>query len=74
MMTKPRRRAKTTTIIEALRILQRDIQSDDGIANAAIGEAADRLVEFVDVLGDCVVQHGDAWSPRFRRRVWRVVK
>ena len=34
---------ETKTIIEALRILARDIQSEDGIANAAIAEAADRL-------------------------------
>ena len=33
----------TKTIIEALRILARDMQSDDGVANAAIAEAADRL-------------------------------
>lgn len=35
--------SKTETIIEALRILAHDIQSDDGIANAAIFEAAERL-------------------------------
>jgi oligoendopeptidase F len=34
---------ETKTIIEALRILARDIQSQDGVANAAIAEAADRL-------------------------------
>ena len=34
---------ETKTIIEALRILARDIQSEDGVANAAIAEAADRL-------------------------------
>ena len=39
------RRAKTGTIIEAMRILAEDIQSEDGIANAAIREAADRLHE-----------------------------
>ena len=33
----------TKTLIEALRILARDIQSEDGVANAVIGEAADRL-------------------------------
>ena len=33
----------TKTIIEALRVLARDIQSEDGVANAAIAEAADRL-------------------------------
>ena len=39
------RRAKTSTIITALRILADDIQSDDGVANAAIREAADRMAE-----------------------------
>jgi len=33
----------TVTIIEALWILARDIRSDDGVANAAIEEAATRL-------------------------------
>lgn len=33
----------TNTLIDALRILARDMQSEDGIANAAIAEAADRL-------------------------------
>ena len=31
------------TLIAAMRILARDIQSNDGVANAAIAEAADRL-------------------------------
>lgn len=39
------RRAKTETIIQAMRILAEEIQSDDGVANAAILEAADRLEE-----------------------------
>ena len=34
---------ETKTIIEALRVLARDIQSEDGVANIAIAEAADRL-------------------------------
>lgn len=33
------------TLIEALRILSRDIQSGDGVTNACIAEAADRLEE-----------------------------
>jgi len=33
----------TTTLVKAMRILARDIQSADGVANAAIYEAADRL-------------------------------
>jgi len=35
--------ADTNLIIQALRILARDIQSEDGVANAAIAEAAARL-------------------------------
>jgi hypothetical protein len=42
-MTTPR--SSTESLIAALRVLARDIQSDDGIANAAITEAADRLDE-----------------------------
>lgn len=38
----------TKTLVSALRILAQDIQSDDGVANAAIAEAADRL-EFQDI-------------------------
>jgi hypothetical protein len=34
-----------TTLVSALRILARDIDSEDGIANAAIAEAADRIEE-----------------------------
>lgn len=37
--------SSTPAIISALRILARDISSEDGIANAAIAEAADRLEE-----------------------------
>jgi len=36
-------RTSTETLIAAMRILSQDIQSDDGIANAAIAEAAQRL-------------------------------
>ena len=42
MMTK---KTNTKTLIEAMRILARDIQSDDGVANGAISEAADRMEE-----------------------------
>jgi plasmid maintenance system antidote protein VapI len=38
-------RSSTETLINALRILSRDIYSEDGVANAAISEAADRLEE-----------------------------
>jgi len=36
-------RSSTETLIKAMRILSSDIQSDDGVANAAIAEAAQRL-------------------------------
>ena len=39
------RRAKTETIISAMRILADGIYSADGAANAAVAEAADRLAE-----------------------------
>lgn len=37
--------SSTETIIKAMHILSEDIQSDDGVANAAILEAAQRLEE-----------------------------
>lgn len=43
-------RTETKTIIEVLRILAGDIFSDDGIANLAIAEAADRMEELSDEL------------------------
>lgn len=41
----------TETIIAALRVLARDIQSGDGVANSAINQAADRMEEL-----NCKVQ------------------
>lgn len=38
-------RTKTATIVSAMRELARTVQCDDGIANAAISEAADRLLD-----------------------------
>jgi hypothetical protein len=38
-------KTNTDTLIKALRILSQDIQSEDGVANATIAEAADRLHE-----------------------------
>jgi len=43
-------RSKTETIIGALRVLANDIQSEDGVANAAIAEAADRMEELCNEL------------------------
>ena len=41
-------RTSTETLIKAMRILSSDIKSDDGVANAAIAEAAQRLEEQKD--------------------------
>jgi hypothetical protein len=38
-------KTNTDTLIKSLRILANDIQSDDGVANATIAEAADKLNE-----------------------------
>jgi len=38
-------RRSTGTLIAAMRILSSDIQSDDGVANAFIAEAGERLAE-----------------------------
>jgi pyruvate-formate lyase len=38
-------RSSTETLIAAMWILSRDIKSTDGIANAAVAEAAERLAE-----------------------------
>jgi len=43
-------RSKTTTLIQAMRILAADIQSEDGVANAAISEAADRMEELLELV------------------------
>lgn len=51
-------RTDTETLIKAGHILARDIQSDDGVANAAIAEMADRLAELqaeVDRLSQLLV-------------------
>ena len=43
-------RSSTETIIQALRILSQEIQSGDGVANACLAEAADRLQEGFDIV------------------------
>lgn len=38
-------KSSDATLVAALKILARDIESGDGVANACIAEAADRLEE-----------------------------
>jgi len=42
----------TPTLASAMRILARQIQSPDGVANAAIAEAAERLYELHTINGE----------------------
>ena len=44
----------TATLIVAMHVLARDIQSGDGMANAAIKEAGDRLGELQLLLTRCL--------------------
>lgn len=68
------RRSKTSTIISALRILAEDIQSEDGIANAAIREAAERMEELQRLLREASgPMSQERWSTSFRRKVGRVL-
>lgn len=42
----------TQTLIKALRILANDITSDDGVANAAILEGADRIEKLLELVNE----------------------
>jgi hypothetical protein len=58
-------KSSTQTLISAMRILAEDIQSEDGAANLAIAEAADRLEELAEQLQEAqdyaerLVEHKD---------------
>ena len=43
-------RTDTETLIAAMRILSQDVESNDGVANAAIAEAADRMGELLSLI------------------------
>jgi hypothetical protein len=58
------------TLIEALRILVTDIQSDDGVANACIAEGANRLAELkarIAKLEDALKLGLEYWAHRQQR-------
>lgn len=50
------------TLVSALRILANDIQSNDGIANACVAEAADRIEELSNELKEIEVIVGEIES------------
>lgn len=45
---------KTETLINALRILTLDIQSDDGVANSVVAQAANELEDLVKQRDDLI--------------------
>jgi hypothetical protein len=67
------KRSTDETLISALRILARDIQSEDGVANAAIAEAADRLAELSRDASRSSRADFEAWisQPPYERPVER---
>ena len=52
-------RTRTPILIAAMRLLSKEIQSEDGVANAAIAEAADRLEELEAGIGDEITRPHD---------------
>ncbi len=68
-------RSSTPTLISAMRALARDIDSPDGVANAAILEAAERLEEMRHLLG--VAEHriiSKNWPAWLRSSVNEAIK
>ncbi len=66
----------TEMLVAAMRALANDIQSEDGVANAAIAEAAQRLEEQQDRIKR-LEEAGDAMflrSTRVGREIWRKAK
>lgn len=45
--------SSTETLIRSLQILAADIQSEDGVANAAILEASQRMQEMLELIDGC---------------------
>ena len=67
-------RSKTKTLINAMRILSRDIQSQDGVPNAAIIEAAERLDEIAKLLKEASGKMSyERWPTEFREKVERAL-
>lgn len=64
-------RSDTETLIKAMKILSEDIETQDGVANAAIGEAAERLEELLGLIDGCfdIVEIWKATTPA--QIVWK---
>ena len=72
----------TRSLINALRVLDSEIQSDDGVANAVIAEAAQRLeeqqerIKRLEEAGDAMCSEFKAFCPlgSKTRDKWRKAK
>jgi hypothetical protein len=69
------KRTDIKTLIEAMRILSEGIQSEDGVANAAIAEAGQRLQEQDDYINE-LENEGDYRIARENdfHRAWNKLK
>lgn len=62
--------SSTPVLIEALRILARDIYSQDGVPNAALAEASQRMFvmhELLDRASD-LIEYYDSYTPEDRAK------
>ena len=69
------KRTDIKILIEAMRILSEGIQSEDGVANAAIAEAGQRLQEQNDYIKE-LESEGDYWIARENdfHKAWNKLK
>ena len=69
------KRTDIKILIEAMRILSEGIQSEDGVANAAIAEAGQRLHEQDDYIKR-LENEGDYWMLREQdaQKAWNKLK
>jgi len=69
------KRTDIKILIEAMRILSEGIQSEDGVANAAIAEAGQRLQEQNDYIKR-LENEGDYWMLREQdaQKAWNKLK
>lgn len=68
-------RSSTGTLIRAMGVLSAEIESEDGVANAAILEAAYRMVELRKLLRKASGRDSyGRWSTDFRKEVERALR
>ena len=61
-------KSKTESIISALRVLARDIKTDDGVVNACLEEAAGRLEELHRELIEAIIERNKTVADLIKQR------